>query len=218
LIKIFSPVFINPFSQRKIKKILQTYDEKTVILNLGSGPNYFFNREDIINVDLFPFKEVDMVADVAALPVEDESVDLIINVAMLEHVADPKAVVREMYRMIRKGGKIICYLPFMVPFHAAPNDFQRWTTAGIRQLFSNFGHLEISVGCGPTSGMLWVFQEWLSLLLSFGSKTVHDILFLCFMVLTVPLKLLDVFMARLPHAERVASGFYVFGEKVTGEK
>jgi hypothetical protein len=87
------------------------------------------------------------------------------------------------------------------------------TTAGIRPLFSNFGHLEISVGGGPTSGMLWVFQEWFSLLLSFGNKTVHDVLFLCLMVLTVPLKLLDAFMARLPYADRVASGFYLFGEK-----
>jgi SAM-dependent methyltransferase len=213
LIKIFSPVFVNPVSQKKIRKVLEACDEKSIILNLGSGPNHFFNRKDIINVDLFAFKEVDMVADVAALPVEDESVDLIINVAMLEHVADPKRVVREMYRILRKGGKIICYLPFMVPFHAAPNDFQRWTAAGIRDLFSSFQHLDVSIGCGPTSGMLWVFQEWLSILFSFGSRTVHDLFFLALMMFTAPVKLLDVLMVKFPCSDRIASGFYVIAEK-----
>jgi SAM-dependent methyltransferase len=213
LINIFSPVLINPLSKRKIRKIMNAYDENSIILNLGSGPTYFFDRRDIINVDLFPFKEVDIVADVAALPIEDESVDLIVNVATLEHVPDPLSVVQEMHRILKKRGRTICYLPFMVPFHAAPNDFQRWTVAGIKNLFSLFHHSEVSVGCGPTSGMLWVFQEWLSVLLSFGSKKAHDILFLGLMVLTAPMKLLDVFMVKLPHADRVASGFYIFGEK-----
>jgi ubiquinone/menaquinone biosynthesis C-methylase UbiE len=154
-----------------------------------------------------------MVADVAALPIEDESVDLIVNIALLEHVPDPLSVVQEMYRVLKRSGKAICYLPFMSPFHAAPNDFQRWTAAGIRSLFSSFQHLEVSIGYGPTSGVLWVFQEWFSVLLSFGSKKVHDILFLGLMFLTAPVKILDVILVRFPYADRVASGFYVFGEK-----
>ncbi len=213
LIKIFSPVLINPFSQKKIRKVLKNCDEKSIILNLGSGPTYYMNRKDIINVDLFPFNEVDMLANVDNLPIENETVDVIINVAMLEHVGDPEKVVGEMHRILKPGGRVICYLPFMVPYHAAPNDFQRWTVTGIRKLFSSFDPVEVSVGCGPTSGMLWVFQEWLSILLSFGSKTLHDILFLALMVMTAPIKLLDVFMVKFPYADRVASGFYVFGKK-----
>jgi len=213
MIKIFSPVLINSFSQRKIRKILKNFDENSIILNFGSGPTYYMNRRDIINVDLYPFNEVDIVADVANLPIENETADLIINVATLEHVAEPKRVVGEMHRILKKEGRVICYLPFMVPFHAAPNDFYRWTVTGIQKLFSSFDHVEVSVGCGPTSGMLWVFQEWFSVLLSFGSKTLHDILFFALMGLTAPIKLLDVFMVKLPYAEKVASGFYIFGEK-----
>jgi len=213
LIKVFSPVLINPFSQRKIQRILKDFDEDSIILNFGSGPMYYMNRKDIINVDLSCFDEVDIIANVANLPVENETVDLVINVAMLEHVAEPQKVVGEMHRILKPGGRVICYVPFMVPFHAAPNDFHRWTVSGIQKLFSCFGHVDISVGCGPTSAMLWVFQEWLSVLLSFGSKTLHDILFLALMIFSAPIKLLDLFMAKLPHAEKVASGFYVFGKK-----
>jgi len=214
LIKIFSPVFIHPLHQRHIRKILKAYDKKNVILNLGSGPTYFFGRKDIINIDIYSYKEVDIVADAAHLPIENESADLIINIAMLEHVSDPETVVKEMHRIMKRGGRVISYLPFMVPFHAAPHDFQRWTIMGIKALFSCFDNVEVFVGCGPTSGMLWVFQEWLSILLSFGNKTVHDILLLGLMVVTAPVKILDAFMVKLPYAERIASGFYMFGEKV----
>jgi len=213
LIKIFSPVLANPFSQKKIREMLRNFDEESIILNLGSGPTYYMNRKDIINVDIFPFREIDVLANVDNLPIENETVDVIISVAMLEHVGDPKKVVEEMHRVLKPGGRVICYLPFMVPYHAAPNDFQRWTVTGIQKLFSSFDPVEVSVGCGPTSGMLWVFQEWLSVLLSFGSRILHDILFLALMVFTAPIKLLDVFMVKFPDADKVASGFYVFGEK-----
>jgi len=213
LIKLFGPVFDNPSFQRKIRNLLKTYDERSIILNLGSGPSHYMGRKDIINIDISPYREVDIVADVLDLPIESGTVDLIINVAMLEHVIDPKTVVDEMHRILKRGGKVICYLPFIQPFHAAPNDFQRWTQEGIRRLFSCFDRVEISIGCGPTSGMLWVFQEWLSILLSFGSKTLHDILFLVLMVFTAPIKVFDTFMVKLPYAEKIASGFYVIGQK-----
>lgn len=84
-----------------------------------------------------------------------------------------------------------------------------------RKFFSNFDELEVFVGAEPTSSFLWVFQEWLSILLSFGSKTLHDILFLILIVATSPIKLLNFFMVKLPYAENIASGFGVIGEKVT---
>jgi len=37
---------------------------------------------------------------------------------------------------------------------------------------------------------------------------------LVLMVLTAPVKLFDIFMVKLPHVERVSSGFYVFAEKI----
>jgi SAM-dependent methyltransferase len=204
---------VNPFFQRKLRKILDSHDEESIIINLGSGPTYFMGRRDIINIDIFPFREVDVVADAVNLPVKDESVDLILNLALLEHVADPEAVVKEMHRIVRKREKVICYIPFIVPFHPAPDDFQRWTRTGVRKLFSCFDRIEISIGCGPTSGMLWVFQEWFSIFLSFGNRTVHDILLLVLMVITAPIKLLDVFMIKFPDAEKIASGFYVIAKK-----
>jgi len=213
LIYGFSPVLPSPVWIKKRSELINAYGEDKVILNLGSGPMHIVGRTDIINVDVFAYHEVDIVADVTDLPIEDNSVDLIINTGLLEHVDEPKKVIQEMIRVLRDGGKVVCYLPFMVPFHAAPYDYYRWTILGAQKLFSEFYHIEIGIGSGPTSGMLYVLQEWLSILLSFGSKTLHDILFLALMVITAPIKMLDVLMVKLPYAEKIASGFYVIGEK-----
>ena len=213
LVNLFKPVFANPGYRKKCRKILKLYDDKKVIINLGSGPSYYMGRKDIINIDIFAFDEVDIVADAANLPVENESADLLINCAMLEHVADPEAIITEMTRIAKNGAHIICYLPFTAPFHAAPDDFHRWTSSGARSIFPDGCEVEVLIGSGPTSGLLWVFQEWLSILFSFGSRTLHDILFLGLMVITSPIKLLDVFMVKLPLAENIAGGFCVIAKK-----
>lgn len=108
---------------------------------------------------------------------------------------------------------MICYLPFMMPFHGAPCDYYRWTVSGTKQLFEQFKDIEIGVGSGPTSGMLWVLQEWLATLFSFENKTLHDVLLLALMSLTFPVKLLDLILTKFPSAEKIAGAFYVVIKK-----
>jgi len=213
LINVFTPVLPSQAYRKNLLELLKKYDEGKVVLNLGSGPTYIYRRTDIVNIDLFAFDEVDIVADVTDLPIEDDSVDLIINTALIEHVDEPQKVVEEMARVLRGGGEIFCYLPFIAPYHAAPHDFYRWTIPGIQKLFAEFQSVEIKLGAGPTSGMLWVFQEWLAILLSFGSQKLHDVIFMILMVLTAPIKLLDLLLEKFPCAEKIACGFYVIGKK-----
>jgi SAM-dependent methyltransferase len=213
LLALLSPVLCSHSYRQTLKTLLKKYDKKHTILNLGSGPRHLNNRKDIINVDMYNFKEVDIVADVIDLPVEDSTVDFIINIALLEHMPDPQGAVREMLRILKSGGEIFCFLPFMQPFHAAPYDFHRWTREGVKILFSHFEIVEIRIGVGPTSGMLWILQEWLACLFSFGNKFLHDIILLSIMVCTFPIKYLDLLLEKFPHADIIASGFYITAQK-----
>ena len=213
LVHILAPVLSSWASRIKLKKLLKNHSQDHVIVNIGSGPGHLKNRKDIINIDIFTFEGIDLVSDATNLPIKDESVDLIINVAMMEHINAPERVIREMYRILRQDGNVFCYLPFIVPFHAAPEDFSRWTVSGAKKLFADFGEVEVFVGAGPTSGMLWVFQEWLSILLSFGNRTAHDIIFIFLMIIMSPIKLLDFIMVHFSYAENIASGFTVIARK-----
>lgn len=213
LVESFSPVITSGAYDKQFRKLLDLHGEDNIILNLGSGPGQLRGRRDIINVDLFPFAGVDIVADATDLPLENESVDFMINTALLEHVRDPQVLVLEMKRVLVKGGVAFCYVPFIVPYHAAPTDFFRWTASGARELFSVIGDVQIGVGAGPTSAMLWVLQEWLALVLSFGSKTLHDLILLALMPLTFPIKWVDHLLVHHPLADKIASGFFIVVRK-----
>lgn len=102
----------------------------------------------------------------------------------------------------------------MQPFHAAPHDHQLWTLPGVKRLFRELTHIETGIAAGPTSGMLWVLQEWIAILLSFGSRRLHDIVFMILKLITFPLKYIDTLITKFPDSEKIASGFYVMAPKV----
>ena len=102
----------------------------------------------------------------------------------------------------------------MQGYHDSPHDYTRWTKAGVEKLFDDFEMIELGIGSGPTSSFLWVLQEWLATLFSFNISFLYKFLFAFFMVLTCPLKWLDLVLNRYKSAVNIASNFYFFGKKV----
>lgn len=213
LVEAFSPVLVSRAMREGLAKALAECPPPMTVVNLGSGPLGLPGRPDIINVDITPFDCVDLCADAADLPFPDASVDCLFNLAMLEHVPDPQAVLAQMRRVLRPGGRVCCFIPFGQPLHAAPSDYNRWTRNGALELFKGFERVEVAVGAGPTSCWLWMTVEWLSLLFSFGNAKARDLLALGLMLTLFPLKHLDRLLERQPGAERIASGFFVTAVK-----
>ncbi|MEU7984243.1 class I SAM-dependent methyltransferase [Streptosporangium canum] len=206
-IQLVSPVLLRRF----IRPFLASFDlDRDLVADLGSGTNRYDPR--VLCVDGGTYANVDIVGDLRTLPIGDGALAGIVSVAVLEHVPDPQAHVEEMWRVLRPGGRVLCYVPFMQPFHASPYDYQRYTQAGMKTLFGRFDVLSVRVGAGPTSAMLWTLQEWLALLLSFGSRRLYRGL-IPLMWLLSPVKFLDVLLARHPSAAVAASGFVVEARK-----
>jgi SAM-dependent methyltransferase len=213
LVNLFGPIRLSSHYRRRTGELLHRHGRDSVIVNVGSGPAVFHGRTDIINVDMEPYREVAVVGDGYRLPFRTGSVDLVINVAMLEHVSEPTQVVAEMLRVCKPGGTVFCYVPFLIPFHAAPEDYHRWTETGARVLFDEFESAEVGIGAGPASGLLWLVQESLATTLSCGSKVVHDLAFITLMLLLFPLKYADVVLERFPSARYAAAAFFVVARK-----
>jgi SAM-dependent methyltransferase len=213
LVSWFSPVLPSRAFNRCRAGVLSRHGLDSVIMNLGSGPGRLPGRSDIINVDCFDHHGVDLVADTSSLPVADGSVDLVLSVAVLEHVDNPAAQIAEMVRVLRPGGELFCFMPFLQPFHAAPHDFTRLTSAGLRNWFPNLEVVEEGMGAGPTSALLWIAQQWLAMILSLGSEKAYGVLLALIMLATWPVKHLDRLLEGHPRAGDGASGFYILARK-----
>jgi SAM-dependent methyltransferase len=206
LIYIISPVYTN---YRPLKKHLKK--QSGIKINLGSGNQILDST--LLNLDFIDYENVDIVADIHNLPFKDNSIDCYINVAVLEHVMEPKIVMNEMIRTLKPGGIIISVIPFMQPFHASPHDYQRYTLPGLVHLHNPLTVLEKGVFSGPFSSFLWVFQETIAVSLSFGNNKLRNIIYLIAMLFTFPIKFLDIIFNNFKTSQNIASNFYIVVKK-----
>jgi hypothetical protein len=206
LIEIISPVYS---SKKPFKKFMEV--SNGIVLNLGSGNE--LRRKNIINIDMMDYDNVDIVCDIEKLPFKDNSIDGIMNITVIEHVPNPSKVIDEIYRVLKPGGIIFSVIPFIQPYHASPHDYQRFTLPGIKLLHGEFEIIESGVFSGPVSGFLWVFQEFIASVFSFGFPFLRNILTILIMIITWPIKFLDSLFIYLPTAPNLASNFYVLCRK-----
>jgi SAM-dependent methyltransferase len=80
----------------------------------------------------------DVCGDAAAIPIAAASVDTVLCTEVLEHVPDPDLVVREIVRVLKPGGVVICTAPFVYPVHDA-YDFFRYSPGTIPALMRRHG-------------------------------------------------------------------------------
>ncbi|MBU2473077.1 methyltransferase domain-containing protein [Patescibacteria group bacterium] len=199
------------FMGKSAKKAIKNIESDKLIINLGSGIKKINDR--VVNIDFYPFDNVDIVSDISRLPFNNNSVDAVINEFVLEHVKNPKSIVKEIHRILKPNGLLYLAVPFVASFHSSPNDYYRWSKQGIRELLKDFKEEEIGIRCGPTSAMLSVFNEWLAIVLSFGFRYLHQILLIIFTIITSPLKIIDYLIYKFPSSQNIVYGFYYIGKK-----
>ncbi|HEU0030815.1 MAG TPA: methyltransferase domain-containing protein [Kofleriaceae bacterium] len=97
---------------------------------------------NILQLDIDDKRGADIVADLCKWRA-DEPFDAIICSEVLEHVWAPHLAVENMFASLREGGKLILTAPFVLPIHAAPNDFFRYTRHGLEVLLRDFKQVTI---------------------------------------------------------------------------
>jgi SAM-dependent methyltransferase len=205
---VFGPMMFCGLSP---KKFLTKYCQSGETLNIGSGPRIF--GPNVVNVDIHPYGGVDIVADAVSIPVADGSFSGIISDNVFEHLADPGLAVAEMYRILSMGGYAYVCTPFLYPFHSSPNDFQRWTNEGMRELMKDFEIIEIGLRAGPFSTLTVTLCYLFATILSFGSHRLYWLLVNLFMLIFWPIKLFDIVFNYWPGAINMAAVIYCVVKK-----
>jgi len=104
---------------------------------------------------------VDIICDAHDLPFAESVFDLVICVAVLEHVVDPQRCVAEIHRVLRPGGRVFAVTPFLQPVHMGAHDFTRFTPIGHRRLFRYFDEEAAGVALGVGTSFAMILREFL---------------------------------------------------------
>lgn len=73
------------------------------------------------------------------VPSEDDSFDAVLSTQVLEHVEDPGLYLRESFRVLRPGGRLLLSTHGVFIYHPDPDDYWRWTCAGLRRAVREAG-------------------------------------------------------------------------------
>jgi len=125
------------------------------ILDIGGGKKFskwlkkyknLFLNSNYKTLDVDESTNPDIVADIHNIPLENESVDAIICASVLEHVENPFLAVKEMYRILKPGGKLFVYVPSIYPYHSKKGhypDYWRFFDDTLMMMFKDFSQVEI---------------------------------------------------------------------------
>jgi SAM-dependent methyltransferase len=143
------------------------------VLDVGCGPKPYYpffagRASEYVGVDVVPHPAADLVGPVEALPVEDGAFDLVLCTQVLEHCDDPARAVAELRRVTAPGGRVLASTHGVQVYHPSPQDYWRWTHAGLRKLFQEGGEwtsLDVSTATGTASTLAMLLGTYLEIAL-----------------------------------------------------
>jgi SAM-dependent methyltransferase len=95
----------------------------------------------------------------------DNYCDIVLSNQVLEHVDSPDGYLNEAFRILKPGGALVISTHGYWFYHPTPNDYWRWTSAGLRKTIERAGfNISSFYGIlGLAASGLQLFQDGISL-------------------------------------------------------
>ena len=146
-------------------------DGISVCLDVGAGHAPYrreisrhFGVKHYFALDFASGDSVDVIADARALPIRDQSIDLVVSFEALSAIDRYHAVLDEIARVLRPAGRLIVSFRFVYG-EGGVVDFRRWTVAGMAQDLEDHGFIVSRVArlggvlLVVTYVMIWAIQN-----------------------------------------------------------
>ncbi len=76
-----------------------------------------------LQMDNWDYGKLNIISDIASIPVADQSFDAIMCTEVFEHIINPREAIKEFSRILKKDGYLIITAPFCSLTHFAPYHF-----------------------------------------------------------------------------------------------
>jgi len=183
----------------------------SMVLDIGQSTRdkvKLFEQRQIESMDInLEEPPADIIDDICAPSrLQYERYDGIVCLSVLEHVYDPFAAIREIFRLLQPGGYLFLHLPFLFRYHAPQDlsftDSYRFSRDGIAWLLRDFSEVTLYSIRGPYSSIFNLHRGW--------KKSVEKHLGMA------PTRWLDRVGIRFfsrPTSELQVSGYYAWANK-----
>lgn len=107
----------------------------------------YAKKVDYKILDPVPDYNPDIIGDIHDLQFADNSKEAILCLAVLEHVENPILAMKELHRVLKPGGKLLIYVPFLFYYHAEKGyygDYWRFTYDTLEMFAKPFSAYEIT--------------------------------------------------------------------------
>lgn len=171
--RIYSPVHFGlvKFMSEKLQEILLK-EQRVLIIGggeQGKGTEGYLKSDNIIISDVYYSELVNVICSAEDLPFQDETFDLVICQAVLEHVPSPGLAASEIVRVTKADGHILSEIPFLQSVHEGRFDYTRYTLEGHLGIFDGTKPLHAWVTGGILTRLCWTLEDIFKVL--FGEKS-----------------------------------------------
>jgi SAM-dependent methyltransferase len=141
--------YIGELLNDEVRKFSASLPAGTKLLDAGAGHldwKRYFPQCDYKSLDIcYPEnkleeKRLDYIADLENMPeVPSNYFDAIIFISVLEHVKHPDKAIKEIWRILKPGGRLFLQTSRATADHQIPNNFFNFTPYGLRLLLEEAG-------------------------------------------------------------------------------
>jgi glycosyltransferase involved in cell wall biosynthesis/SAM-dependent methyltransferase len=148
----------NPLPKSALTLISEIGDGLILNLSAGGTVKHFDN---VVEAEASVFRHTDLLADAHRLPFVDGAFDAVIVLNAFEHYRDPVCVARELFRVLKPGGRVLVRTAFLQPLHEKPWHFYNCTRYGLQEWFKDFKmeQLHVSENFSPGHSISWLASE-----------------------------------------------------------